>query len=331
MLDQMSAKKIEINDVTLTLSDPHEATGKWIGQAEILKQLLACWIVVDDKDAPALHGVVQEKPEALTDQHPEPFNELREHWETRFALTSFEQNLGRDLAVDRPGFLIGFNTAASLRDDINLGVQLGWNGNLASRGLQSFTTIGLFQRRYPGLRDEAADPHRVHRNSLLREALDLVAVVDARRAAVEAVEAGSVRGLVADEDRDLARGRAPGQAGRRAQRALHGLGAAAADPRGELRRAEEGGEAVDAVAEGQHARHVLVAVVLEGDRAAAQLVEVALLIGQHEQDVDWTFRLLRHLARLFKEKLGSTIGMVEAAIFEQAPLGIESWDLGFGL
>lgn len=52
MLDRMSEKSIEIEGVTLHLSSPHEATGKWIGQQEILKQLLACWIVVDDSDLP---------------------------------------------------------------------------------------------------------------------------------------------------------------------------------------------------------------------------------------------------------------------------------------
>ncbi len=52
MLDAMSNKTIEIAGVTLHLSDPHESTGKWIGQDEILKQLLACWIVVDDQDLP---------------------------------------------------------------------------------------------------------------------------------------------------------------------------------------------------------------------------------------------------------------------------------------
>jgi len=43
---------IEIDDVGLTLSQPFESIGEWIGQHEILKQLLACWIVVDDRDMP---------------------------------------------------------------------------------------------------------------------------------------------------------------------------------------------------------------------------------------------------------------------------------------
>jgi MoxR-like ATPase len=42
----------EIDGIHLHLSQPHEAMGEWIGQDEILKQLLACWIVVDEKDLP---------------------------------------------------------------------------------------------------------------------------------------------------------------------------------------------------------------------------------------------------------------------------------------
>jgi MoxR-like ATPase len=43
---------VQIGDIRLTLSDPHEAVGEWIGQREILMQLLACWLVVDEKDIP---------------------------------------------------------------------------------------------------------------------------------------------------------------------------------------------------------------------------------------------------------------------------------------
>ena len=42
----------EIDGIHLHLSQPHEAQGEWIGQQEILRQLLACWIVVDEKDLP---------------------------------------------------------------------------------------------------------------------------------------------------------------------------------------------------------------------------------------------------------------------------------------
>jgi MoxR-like ATPase len=36
----------------LTLSSALDNQGRWIGQREILKQLLACWLVVDDRDLP---------------------------------------------------------------------------------------------------------------------------------------------------------------------------------------------------------------------------------------------------------------------------------------
>ena len=42
----------KIDDITLHLSTPDNSPGEWIGQGEVLKQLLACWIVVDDKDLP---------------------------------------------------------------------------------------------------------------------------------------------------------------------------------------------------------------------------------------------------------------------------------------
>lgn len=41
-----------INGVVLRLADPHQLTNNWIGQQEILKQLLACWLVVDAADLP---------------------------------------------------------------------------------------------------------------------------------------------------------------------------------------------------------------------------------------------------------------------------------------
>src|ERR1043165_5514688 len=43
---------VEIQGVNLHLSQPHAAASEWIGQKEILKQLLACWLVVDEKDLP---------------------------------------------------------------------------------------------------------------------------------------------------------------------------------------------------------------------------------------------------------------------------------------
>lgn len=41
-----------IQNVHLHLSDPHESSGEWIGQEEILKQVLACWLSVNETDLP---------------------------------------------------------------------------------------------------------------------------------------------------------------------------------------------------------------------------------------------------------------------------------------
>ncbi|MDG2127812.1 MAG: AAA family ATPase [Fuerstiella sp.] len=41
-----------IDGVCLQLSTADSSPSNWIGQAEVLKQLLACWLVVDDKDMP---------------------------------------------------------------------------------------------------------------------------------------------------------------------------------------------------------------------------------------------------------------------------------------
>ncbi len=51
-MKQISPQPVEIGGVRLHLSQPHEIAGEWIGQQEILKQLLACWLVVDEKDLP---------------------------------------------------------------------------------------------------------------------------------------------------------------------------------------------------------------------------------------------------------------------------------------
>jgi MoxR-like ATPase len=42
----------EIDDVRLALSQPNVNDGEWIGQREILKQVLACWVAVDEADLP---------------------------------------------------------------------------------------------------------------------------------------------------------------------------------------------------------------------------------------------------------------------------------------
>ena len=41
-----------VQGVTLHLSSPDPTEQGWIGQAEVLRQLLACWLVVDDSDRP---------------------------------------------------------------------------------------------------------------------------------------------------------------------------------------------------------------------------------------------------------------------------------------
>jgi MoxR-like ATPase len=46
------ADHVEIEGVRLFLSKPDQSPGEWIGQPEILKQLLACWLVVDPTDLP---------------------------------------------------------------------------------------------------------------------------------------------------------------------------------------------------------------------------------------------------------------------------------------
>lgn len=45
-------REVAIDNIHLHLSHPHDATGEWIGQREILQQLMACWLVVDERDLP---------------------------------------------------------------------------------------------------------------------------------------------------------------------------------------------------------------------------------------------------------------------------------------
>ena len=45
-------KQVEIGGVTLHLSDPDATEQSWVGQDEILRQVLACWLVVDPRDRP---------------------------------------------------------------------------------------------------------------------------------------------------------------------------------------------------------------------------------------------------------------------------------------
>lgn len=48
----MPAKTVELEGVTLHLGSPDSSRQDWIGQDEILRQLLACWLVVDPSDRP---------------------------------------------------------------------------------------------------------------------------------------------------------------------------------------------------------------------------------------------------------------------------------------
>jgi MoxR-like ATPase len=45
-------RDVEIDGVRLHLSQSQEFSSQWIGQDEVLKQLLACWMVVGEKDLP---------------------------------------------------------------------------------------------------------------------------------------------------------------------------------------------------------------------------------------------------------------------------------------
>ncbi len=48
----MAPKSVEIGGVTLRLCAPDATGPEWIGQDELLRQLLACWLVIDAKDRP---------------------------------------------------------------------------------------------------------------------------------------------------------------------------------------------------------------------------------------------------------------------------------------
>lgn len=46
------SEHVEIDGVSLHLSPADPSAGTWIGQPELLKQVLACWITIDDADLP---------------------------------------------------------------------------------------------------------------------------------------------------------------------------------------------------------------------------------------------------------------------------------------
>src|SRR5437588_10637325 len=52
MVTMTTATAVEIMGVRVQLSAPDASEQQWIGQDAILKQLLACWLVVDPSDRP---------------------------------------------------------------------------------------------------------------------------------------------------------------------------------------------------------------------------------------------------------------------------------------
>ncbi|WP_166822743.1 AAA family ATPase [Thalassoroseus pseudoceratinae] len=46
------AETVDIDGINLHLAGPDMSQGEWIGQREVLKQVLACWLVLDEKDLP---------------------------------------------------------------------------------------------------------------------------------------------------------------------------------------------------------------------------------------------------------------------------------------
>ncbi len=48
----------QIGGITLHLSSADTTAGEWIGQTDVLRQLLACWLVVDDRDLPLTPRIV---------------------------------------------------------------------------------------------------------------------------------------------------------------------------------------------------------------------------------------------------------------------------------
>jgi MoxR-like ATPase len=56
---QSTGKSVDIDGITLRLSTPDQTDQAWIGQDAVLRQLLACWLVVDGRDlalSPRLTG-----------------------------------------------------------------------------------------------------------------------------------------------------------------------------------------------------------------------------------------------------------------------------------
>ena len=47
-----TSRTVTIEGITLHLAQPMTMDQEWIGNREILKQLLACWLVIDERDLP---------------------------------------------------------------------------------------------------------------------------------------------------------------------------------------------------------------------------------------------------------------------------------------
>ena len=45
-------RSVIIDNVTIFLAHPDELQIRWVGQEELMKQLMAAWMVVDPKDVP---------------------------------------------------------------------------------------------------------------------------------------------------------------------------------------------------------------------------------------------------------------------------------------
>ncbi len=56
--ESFSPESIQIGHVVIRLSRPLSREQRWLGDREILKQLLACWFVVDDADCPLTPRVI---------------------------------------------------------------------------------------------------------------------------------------------------------------------------------------------------------------------------------------------------------------------------------
>ncbi len=52
MTDETAVRSVQISGVTLYLAHADELGVRWVGQRETMKQLLAAWAVIDEKDLP---------------------------------------------------------------------------------------------------------------------------------------------------------------------------------------------------------------------------------------------------------------------------------------